>query len=378
VIALALDLSALSTRELLDEVAREEGELEEKRSRLREVEDEISRLQEQLEWERVEPAERRMRRRAGRIRELRRDIEERRGRIEERLREIAEAEARLRLLISPFELYATRKRLDTLRRSLRRLEAWQRTRIGQLGWETRQYEAEEYWVERQRVLLGHLDYWRDEARSIGAEIRGEEEALKRKREELAKRRVLSRVKIRLYNFQKGPAGSPEGMFQGFYMIDGLVNPGTGLVEWDWWLTKEEISRAKRHMVAYFKGMTKWCSPDQLSLAYFKLEEEKTRGVPYGEKRVTYGYSKNVPQEFLARAERLTVQDLILGESSREPEPIKEPKPESMGVLCEEMIIIGADGLIKWHEVVDEHVPGTEPSEEEIERLKKELGLKKEE
>ena len=203
-----------------------------------------------------------------------------------------------------------------------------------------------------------------------------DEEIARERRELALKIVppppppppkLHRIKIRIYNEERKP--TPSGMFQTFHIIDGLIDPETELVDWDWWLTKEEINIAKYHMVGYFKGMAKWRSPEQMTLAYF----DEPTGVPYETERPKYKYSKNVPRDFIAKAEALTVGELIVGISSVEPEPNPAPTPENMGVFFEDAMIIDADGVIKWHERRERFI--YHPTKEMVERVKRELGLK---
>lgn len=175
--------------------------------------------------------------------------------------------------------------------------------------------------------------------------------------------LLHRIKIRLYNMQRRP--TPTGMFQGFFDIDAIIDPETGLVDWSWWLTAEEIFIAKYHMVGYFKGMAKWRSPNDMELAYF----DDPRGIPYEEKAVSYGkYHKKIPPAFIARVEALTVGELILGESSIEPMLVGEPE----GVFVQRFMVIDADGGIKWDEIRNKFV--WRPTEEMIEKVKEELRI----
>lgn len=174
---------------------------------------------------------------------------------------------------------------------------------------------------------------------------------------------LHRIKIRLYNMQRLP--TPTGMFQGFFDVDALIDPETGIVDWSWWLTAEEIFIAKYHMVGYFKGMAKWRSPNDMELAYF----DDPRGIPYEEKTVSYGkYRKKIPPAFIARAEALTVGELILGESSIEPMLVKEPE----GVFVQRFMVIDADGGIKWDEIRNKFC--WVPTETMINKVKEELKI----
>jgi hypothetical protein len=177
---------------------------------------------------------------------------------------------------------------------------------------------------------------------------------------------LHRVKIRLYNMERSP--TPTGMFQGLFDIDALVDTRTGLVIWDWWLTQREINIAKYHFIGYFKGMAKWREPEQVSLAYF----DSSAGIPHETDKVKYKYSKNVPQEFIAKAEVLTVGELIVGESSVQPKPNPNPTSENMGVYVERFMIIDADGAIKWDEIREKWV--WHPDAETVNRVKEELKI----
>jgi len=202
-----------------------------------------------------------------------------------------------------------------------------------------------------------------------------EEDIARERREFAKKIVppppppplkLHRIKVRLYNEERKP--TPTGMFQGLFDVDAIIDPETGLVDWDWWLTKEEINIAKYHFVGYFKGMAKWRTPDQVSLAYF----DEPTGIPYETERVKYKYSKKVPIDFIAKAEALTVGELIIGESSIEPKPNPEPTPDNMGVYSERFMIIDADGVIKWDEIRERWI--WHPTGDMVKRVKEELKI----
>ncbi len=187
---------------------------------------------------------------------------------------------------------------------------------------------------------------------------------------------LHRIHIRVYNMERAP--TPSGMFQGFFEIDGIVDPDTGLVDFGWWLTNDEIEIAKYHFLGYWKGFAKWRSPSQLGLAYFDDPE----GIPDEESPVTYKrsmrgtslkgtpYTKNVPESFVAKAETLTVGELIVGESSKEPEPNPDPTSENMGVYFERTMIISADGMIKWDEIRAKWA--YHPTEAQVEQVKEEL------
>ncbi len=211
----------------------------------------------------------------------------------------------------------------------------------------RPYRTMERWIMTIRSRFRTIRYW-----------------IKRIIEELPAK--LYRIKIRLYNMERRP--TPTGMFQGFYDIDALIHPETGLVNWDWWLTEQEIAIAKYHFVGYFKGMAKWRSPDQVGLAYF----DEPTGVPYEEERVKYRYSKRVPDDFIIKAQTLTVGELIIGESSVEPKPNLKPKAENMGVYTERLMIIDADGGIRWDELRNRYL--WHPTDAMVKKVKEELGI----
>ncbi|MBA7695023.1 hypothetical protein ES703_103640 [subsurface metagenome] len=182
---------------------------------------------------------------------------------------------------------------------------------------------------------------------------------------------LHRIHIRLYNHAREP--TPSGSFQTFWEIDGIIDPETGLVDFGWWLTKEEIEICRYHMVGFFKGFAKWRSPSQLGLAYFDDPKGIAHeGEPVMYKRTKQGrpYTKNIPESFVAKAEALTVGELIVGESSKEPEPNPDISSETMGVYFERAMIIDKDGSIKWDELRQKWI--YKPTEEQVERVKEEL------
>ena len=82
------------------------------------------------------------------------------------------------------------------------------------------------------------------------------------------------------------------------------------------------------------------------------------------------YTKNIPESFVAKAEALTVGELIVGESSKEPEPNPDISSETMGVYFERAMIIDKDGSIKWDELRQKWI--YKPTEEQVERVKEEL------
>lgn len=234
----------------------------------------------------------------------------------------------------------------TIRRDLRETLKLARERSWKMRF-PRPHTTMERWIKTIRRRFRTIRYW-----------------IKRIIEELPAR--LYRIKIRLYNMERKP--TPTGMFQGFYDIDALIDPATEQVNWDWWLTKQEIAIAKYHFVGYFKAMAKWRSPDQVGLAYF---DERT-GVPYEEEKVKYRYSKRVPSDFIMKAETLTVGELIIGESSVEPKPNVKPTAENMGVFTERVMIIDADGGIRWDELRLRWL--WHPTDAMVKKVKEELGI----
>jgi len=204
--------------------------------------------------------------------------------------------------------------------------------------------------------------------------------IKEERKKLAEKIVpppppkLYRIKIRLYTEERKP--TPTGMFQAWFDIDARLDPKTGLVDWTWWLTRDEVEICKYHMIGYFKGMAKWRGPEQIGLAYFFEKETKEKGIPTPETRIAYkqpyeSYAPGIPTEFISKAERLTTKDLILGESSVEPKPITNLEEES-GIFFEKVMIID-EGMVKWHEERNRWIWHLPP--EYIERVKSELAIK---
>ena len=148
---------------------------------------------------------------------------------------IAELEARLSRA-SPVERFISRMVIASLRR---RLAAYR-------GWQTR-----------------------DEAEVARLQRRIERE-LARLKEKVVRR--LYRIKIRLYAIRSRapprPGEKPYYLtFQGFFDVDAILNPETGLPIWSWWLTMTEIEYAKYHFHGYWKGGVEKPKP-------FNIEEIK--------------------------------------------------------------------------------------------------------
>lgn len=181
------------------------------------------------------------------------------------------------------------------------------------------------------------------------------------------KKVLVRIKIRLYNEER--KATPTGTFQTFWDIDAIMDPDYEIINWEWWLTEEEIAIAKYHMIGYFKGMAKWQDPEQLTLAYFT----DPSGIPSRSDKAVYGRShKNLPVDFIKKAEALTIEELIVGISSAEPDTNFNPTAENMGVFFERALIIKNE-MIVWDEVRNKWV--FHPTDETVARVKKELKIK---
>lgn len=182
---------------------------------------------------------------------------------------------------------------------------------------------------------------------------------------------LYKIKIRLYTEERKP--TPTGMFQAWWDIIVKIDAETGLVDWSWWLVEEQIRICRYHTIGYFKGLRNWRSEEDIGLAYFFEKDLKEKGIPTPGKRATYKepherYAPGIPAEYIAKAERLTVKDLILGESSVEPKPVINIDKE-IGVYFQKVMIID-EGTIKWQERRDRFIP----LKEYAERVKKELGI----
>jgi hypothetical protein len=105
------------------------------------------------------------------------------------------------------------------------------------------------------------------------------------------------------------------------------------------------------------------------------EKTKEKGIPYAELTPTYKrpyetYAPNIPTTFIEKALKLTMKDLIIGESSVAPKPITDPEKE-LSVFFEKVMIIGPAGNILWHEERNRTI--WRPMKELIEKVKKEMG-----
>jgi len=185
---------------------------------------------------------------------------------------------------------------------------------------------------------------------------------------------LYKIKIRIYN-QEYRKPTPQGMFQGWFDIDARLDPGTGLVDWDYHLTKTEIEICRYHFIGYWKGMAKWQTPERLQLSWYMDEKTREKGIPTAELTPTYKrpyetYAPNIPTTFIEKALKLTMKDLIIGESSVTPKAITNPDRE-LGIFFQKVMIISAAGEIKWHEERMRQI--WRPSPDLISRVKRQLG-----
>lgn len=392
-------LEEMSYAELLAEIKREEAHLTELQESLEGANTQIDELKKALQEELSLIDIELYRGREERIRQLREEIETKREQfrrvgadIKARTELIKEREAsrafflrRSRdLLVDVIQRDIARTVAEDLKRSISRLKGWQtrktklqdtlREELRQLGRTLGGYRRwqieEEDLAKRIAELEESLAFWEETKEEIARDIKAEQDHLELKREELKKRRVLARVKIRLYNLVEGPKGSPVGMFQTFWEIDAILTE-TGLPDTEWHLTREEIEICKYHMVGYFKGMAKWTSPSGMGQAFFDDSGgivAPSQAATYLRKKSGEPYTKRVPDEFIQRAERMTVRSIITGISSAEPRPVSEPE----GCFFERAMIIDAGGRIKWDEIRNRWA--WKPSESKIEEIKEELGL----
>jgi len=392
-------LSELSYGELLEEIRKEEVHLKELEEALTGSQTQIDELKKALieEYQTIDIE--RHRDREKRILRLREEIEVKREQfrrvgadIEARTETIREREASRAFylrrsrdrLVSLTDREAARDVAETLKRSISRLKGWQtrktelqdtlreelrqlgRTVGGYLRWQI----EEETLARRITELEESLAFWTKTREDIERDIKAEQEHLEKKREELKKRRVLHRIKLRLYNVIGTPS-TPKGMFQTWWVVDGVMDPDTGMIDRSWHLTLEEIEISKFHMIGYYKGMAKWLGPSGIEQAFF----DETGGVvapnlrgTYKTKRTGETYTKNVPREFISRAAGLTLEEIVVAISSEEPTPTDDIK----GVFFERAMIISASGEIKWDEIRNRWA--WRPSESKIEEIREELGL----
>lgn len=416
-------LKSLSREELLSEIRREEEAQATRRQTLSEIEHSIAETLATIEKEKLPDRTKRYDWRKKRIENLRRVIEEWNRQItrvrgvirtyEDRIRETEreldaleelrayqQALLRRRYLLTFIQRWIAQRRLRDLNTEIQRLRRrisgyrgyittqrsllygregvyegmiqFRASAIAELGGHEKQLRIEAPLSQRLESLYEHLGYLDEQSEALKSEIEKEESRLEYKKSILPPIK-LHRIKIRLYNEVKGPKGSPVGMFQAWHDVDAIMDPRTGEPDWTWWLTREEIEIAKYHTIGYFKGLAKWLSPSDVGQAYF----DERGGIAFPKEEVVYArkitgetYTKRIPEEFIRRAERMTIEDLVVGESSVEPRPIEDLS--EMGVFFQQVMIIGTDGTIKWQERRDRWI--FRLPENYIEKVKKELGL----
>lgn len=286
--------------------------------------------------------------------------------------------ASLRRYLTVSRYYSVMRSIRALLEEARRLEwivlvlspeirAEYYRRISNLYAERRQRLEEMRYIRVERALrLEAMRHIREDLLPpLEAEIEDERRRISRKKiPPPPPKKVLVRIKIRLYNESREP--TPTGQFQTFWDIDAIMDLDYELIDWEYWLTREEIQIAKYHMVGYFKGMGKWRGPEQMTLAYFT----DPKGIPSRSEIASYGKShKNVPDEFIRKAADLTIEELIVGISSVEPEPNLEPTADNMGCFFERAMIIKLDQIV-WDEVRNKWV--WKPTNYQVERVKREL------
>ena len=179
---------------------------------------------------------------------------------------------------------------------------------------------------------------------------------------------LYRVKIRLYAVKR--RREYYLTFQGFFDIDAILDPETGLPVWDWWFTQMEIRDAKFHFHGYWKGgieRPKAFTPAEIGQAYLTdYTGISTR--EYRERTPEFKYTKRVPEDYLRIARRMTLEEIIIGISNIQPRPTAEPE----GVFFEYAMIIDEKGNIKWMDKRDTWAK--EYPDDIIRKVKEELGL----
>jgi len=200
---------------------------------------------------------------------------------------------------------------------------------------------------------------------------------------------IYRIKIRLYNEEITPE-SPEGQFQGFYTIDGQIDPVTGLPDIEFWVFKLETTICKYHLWLVFNHPYTWMPVELTEFAY-RREIRPAGGIQdwMRVKKVEESIGKYVARfikekvkpDIVALFEKykpFTVEEMILGESDIPPRYV--PRPE--GIICEQFLINKGEMII-WHSgKIDEPVDPFETlrfaaiwipiAKEEIERIKKAL------
>jgi len=216
-----------------------------------------------------------------------------------------------------------------------------------------------------------LEYWTWETdRHFREDVKPVLERIRKLEEELKEKVIpkLYRIKIRLYAVKKRKEYYLT--FQGFFDIDAILNPETGLPVWDWWLTKQEIQIAKYHFHGYWKGGVKKPKPFTVGEIELGYQTDLTGASlrEYLEKTTEFRYTKDVPEEYKRLARTMTLGEIIVGLSNIKPRPTDLPE----GVFFEYAMIIDEDGYIKWMERRDRWA--WKPPAEIVDRVRKELGI----
>lgn len=180
---------------------------------------------------------------------------------------------------------------------------------------------------------------------------------------------IYKVKVRIYN-EKFEV-TPKGTFQGFYLVtlpvDENLMPVMGHS-----LSQELMAEARRHFVSYWNGQP--VSQKMTLYVWMKGSQPyrdsepvpPSEGIAYSDSRVSYLegteeyarrlgvrpveiYAKDVPAEFIEEAEKLSIEELVIGVSSVYPTPAKK---RDLGVWWQEAMIIkkiGRKVKIAWHD-----------------------------
>lgn len=243
------------------------------------------------------------------------------------------------------------------------------------GWVYLSGGERRYWRKLVERLIPEarrrLEYWTYETdRHFREDVKPVWERIQKLEAEIKEKVIpkLYRIKIRLYAVKKRKEYYLT--FQGFFDIDGIINPETELPVWDWWLTKQEIQIAKYHFHGYWKGGVKKPKPftvGEIEMGY-QTDLTGTSLKEYLEKPTVFKYTKDVPEEYKRLARTMTLEEIIVGLSNIKARPTDLPE----GVFFEYAMIIDEEGYIKWMERRDRWA--WKPPIEIVERVKKELGL----
>jgi len=276
-----------------------------------------------------------------------------------------------RLLRRQWQITRNRERAE---RRVRQLQA-DLEKLRAIGWVYLKGGDRRYWRRLVERLIPEAEerllYWtRTADRHFNLYIVPQREKIRKAEEEIKEKVLVAlyRIKIRLYAVKK--RRNYYLTFQGFFDIDGILNPETGLPVWDWWLTKQEIQIAKYHFHGYWKGGVKKPKPftlEEIGIGY-QTDLTGTSTKEFLEKETKFKYTKDLPEEYQRLARTMTLGEIIVGLSNIKPRPTEEPQ----GVFFEYAMVIDEDGFIKWMERRDRWA--WKPPAEIIERVKKELGL----